>query len=377
MSSSIATASRRVLPLLLAALLLLASTAASAHTASTAYVEIEPGESPALTARVALRDLDALLDLDADGDGRLTWGEVADRSADIAAWIGRGLVVSRGQARCTLAAAAPPLFVVIAGSGYLQQPFAALCPGDEALNLTYRLFEGVDPSHRVLVTAASPGGSPLLLTPGGALDLAAAPEGFSGFFADGVRHITGGIDHVLFLLALLLPAVLRREDERWVAVASPRAAFISVLWIVTAFTVAHSITLAAASFGWLRVSPSIIEPLIAVTVLAAALNNLFPLVQRALAVVAFGFGLIHGFGFAEVLIPLRLPPVEMAKALLAFNLGVEAGQVLIVALAFALLAAVRRWSAYPRWVLGGGSTLVALVACGWIAERVFDVPVFG
>jgi HupE / UreJ protein len=111
-------------------------------------------------------------------------------------------------------------------------------------------------------------------------------------------------------------------------------------------------------------------------VLAAALNNLWPLVTRRLAWVAFGFGFIHGFGFAEVLVPLELAPAEMARALLLFNLGVEAGQLAIVAVAFALLAAVRHWAAYPRWVLQGGSAAMALLACGWLIERVFDVSVF-
>jgi hypothetical protein len=152
---------------------------------------------------------------------------------------------------------------------------------------------------------------------------------------------------------------------------------VSVLWIATAFTLAHSITLAAASLGWLRIPAAIVEPLIAMTVLAAALNNLFPLVRRRLAWLAFCFGLVHGFGFAQVLIPLQLAPFEMAKALLAFNLGVEAGQMAIVAPAFMRLAWLRGWRGYPRWVLGAGSAMVAIVSCGWIVERVFDVPVFG
>jgi hypothetical protein len=349
--------------------------AAAAHSPSTAYVHLAEDAEPALTARIALRDVDALLDLDADGDGRLTWGEVADRAADIGRFVAAGMTYSRGGERCRLSAAAPR-YLRLDGGGYVEIDFAAACPAGGAARLDYRLFEGIDPSHRVLVTAAGLA-SPRLLSPGGTLDLAAAPEGFAGFFADGMRHILAGIDHLLFLLALLLPAVLRREDGRWTAAPSPTAAFLSVLWTVTAFTIAHSITLAAASLGWLRIPASIIEPLIAVTVLLAALNNLVPIVQRRLAWIAFGFGLIHGFGFAEVLVPLQLAPGEMARALLAFNLGVEAGQVLVVAVALALLAALRGWNAYPRWVLGGGSCAVALVACGWIAERVFDLPVFG
>jgi len=349
--------------------------AASAHSQSTAYLAIIDGDSPTLTARIALRDLDAMLDLDRNGDGHLTWGEVDDRRADIGRWISAGLRLSRGNAPCVLEAGAPA-FIELAGAGYLQQPFTAGCPGDGPLALDYRLFAGIDPAHRVLVSS-SDSKAPRLLTPGERFETAAPPEGFAGFFADGARHIVGGPDHLLFLVALLLPAVLRRQGGRWVAVPSLGAALVQVLWIVTAFTIAHSITLAASVLGWLRIPATIIEPLIAVTVLLAALNNLYPLLQRRLALIAFGFGLIHGFGLAEVLLPLELAAGELARALLAFNLGIEAGQLLIVAIAFTLLAALRGWSAYPRWVLGGGSAAVALIACGWIAERVFDLSVFG
>jgi hypothetical protein len=365
--------SRRLRVALLAAALALAGTAA-AHSPSTAYLHVDASASPQLTARVALRDLDAVLDLDADGDGRLTWAEVDDRRADIGSWIGAGLQLAHAGGRCALAAQ-PPSFERLDGAGYLVQPVHADCGGG-AQTLDYRLFADIDPSHRVLVSGAGLA-SPRLLAPGGRLVIDVDSPAFFGFFAGGVRHIVGGIDHLAFLLALLLPAVLARCDGRWIAVDSPAAALRSVLWIVTAFTLAHSLTLAAASLGWLRIPAAVIEPLIAATVLAAALNNLYPMVTRRLASLAFSFGLIHGFGFAEVLIPLQLAPAEMAKALLAFNLGVEAGQVLVVTAALAMLTALRGWNAYPRWVLGGGSCALALAACGWIVERLFDLAVFG
>jgi hydrogenase/urease accessory protein HupE len=194
-------------------------------------------------------------------------------------------------------------------------------------------------------------------------------------FANGVLHILGGLDHLLFLVALVLPAVVERRDRRWIARLDLRAALLQVAWIATAFTAAHSITLGLASFGLVRLPASVIEPLIAVTVLAAALNNLWPLVTARLALVAFGFGLIHGFGFAEVLAPLELPAFELARALLRFNLGVEVGQLVIVAVSFALLVIVRRWRGYPRWILGAGSAALAVIACAWIVERIFDLSI--
>jgi hypothetical protein len=207
------------------------------------------------------------------------------------------------------------------------------------------------------------------------------PSGFAGFLASGIAHIAGGYDHVLFLLCLLLPAVLQRQNadntDRWVARENLTSALVAVVWIATAFTIAHSITLGLATFGVIRIPASVIEPLIALTILVTALNNVWPVVTRRLAAVAFAFGLIHGFGFAEVLAPLSLPRGELGTALLGFNLGVEIGQLAIVAAAFLVLSALRRWSGYARWILGLGSMLIAIVAVLWFIERVFDVTILG
>jgi hypothetical protein len=155
------------------------------------------------------------------------------------------------------------------------------------------------------------------------------------------------------------------------------SALITVIWVATAFTLAHSLTLALATFGVIRIPARVIEPLIALTIVLTALNNVWPVVTRRLPAVAFAFGLVHGFGFAEVLAPLSLPRGELALALLGFNLGVEIGQLAIVAGAFFVLATLRRLSGYPRWILALGSALIATVAALWFVERVFDVTILG
>jgi hypothetical protein len=358
-----------------------------AHSASSSYLAIDPplGREVAFTWRIALRDLDALLDLDADGDGRLTWAEVDDRVPDILQ-LARGslaLSTSDTEESCTTSFDAPG-WQRLDDGGLLVLPGHARCPAQAGrVQLVYRLFAGVDPTHRALVSV--PGATqPISLAPEATLSLAAsgaaatgeaAAQRFGAMFTDGVRHILGGLDHLLFLIALMLPTVVERRDSRWTARLDLRAALVQVAWIATAFTIAHSITLGLASFGVLRVPAPVIEPLIAATVLAAALNNLWTVVTTRLAFVAFGFGLIHGFGFAEVLAPLGLPTLELARALLAFNLGVEGGQLIVVALSFAVLAQARNWRGYPRWVLGGGSAVAALFASAWIIERVFEVAI--
>lgn len=352
---------------------------AAAHSASTAYLRVEPDErGAAIEWRIALRDLDVLLDLDADGDGRLTWGEVLDRAGAIDALARERLALRADGAACELRFA-PPRYLRLDDFGFAQLDGRADCGGRKRA-LDYRLFEGIDPSHRALLVVAGDT-APRVVAPGASIHLRGAagtdaPRSFAAFVLEGIGHIAGGLDHVLFLIGLMLPAVVRRERGRWIARDDLREAAVEVVWIATAFTAAHSLTLAAATFGWVHISPRIIEPLIAVTVLATALNNLWPVVTRRLALVAFGFGLIHGFGFAEVLAPLALARLELALALAAFNLGVEIGQMAIVATGFALLAALRRWPGYPRWVLAPGSALLAVAAGVWVVERVFGLSPF-
>ena len=377
---------------LVAALALFGSTAlalfgstAHAHATSTAYLEVDAGSpgAPVLQWRIALRDLDALLALDADSDSQLTWAEVADRAPEIVALAASRINVKSGSSACALRFDSPR-YVRLVEVGYAQLDGTAACGADSPLALDYRLFEGIDLSHRVLISEQG-ASQPRIVAPGETVNLSAAgasadaPSGFLGFLRTGIAHISGGFDHLLFLLTLLLPSVLRRQHEtntsRWVAQDQLRRALIAVIWIVTAFTIAHSITLALASFGLIRIPTRVIEPLIALTILATALNNVWPVVTRRLAAVAFAFGLIHGIGFAEVLAPLSLPRGDLALALLGFNLGVEIGQITIVAVAFLVLATLHRWSGYPRWILTFGSALIALVAVFWLIECVFNVSV--
>jgi hypothetical protein len=151
--------------------------------------------------------------------------------------------------------------------------------------------------------------------------------------------------------------------------------FIDVLKIVTAFTVAHSITLSLATLGVVELPSRWVEAAIAASVVLAALNNLWPLVQGRRWMVAFGFGLIHGFGFASVLADLGLPRDALLLALVGFNVGVEVGQLAIVALFLPLAYLLRGTWLYRRLVFVGGSMFIAAIALLWLDERVFNVKV--
>ena len=181
------------------------------------------------------------------------------------------------------------------------------------------------------------------------------------------------------MLCLLLPAVMRRVRgadgrARWEPVPSWSAALAPVLGIVTAFTVAHSITLGLAAAGLVSLPAAFIEPAIAATIVLAALDNLRPIFPGPRWLVTFAFGLVHGFGFAGVLGELNLPALQFAWALLQFNLGLELGQVAIVLALSLLLFALRAHRHYPRWAITGGSAAALLTGALWFVQRTADVP---
>jgi HupE/UreJ protein len=373
--------------LLLAALLALACAAlagapASAHKPSDSYVVLDLQDG-AISARwdIALRDLDHAIGLDGDDDGALTWREVRGHHDAIAAFALSHLRISRGDARCATGAVSHLIDEHSDGS-YAVLRFDVRCPSSgEPVRIEYSLLFDLDPQHRGLlrliegdrtVTAIFSPSQPTI-----ALDTdSTSPwRQFADYVGEGVWHIWIGLDHVLFLLTLLLPSVLVRDGSGWRAVARFRQAFAQVAKVVTAFTVAHSLTLSLAVLGVVAPPSRLVESLIALSVMIAAANNVVPVVTRYVWGVAFGFGLIHGFGFASVLVDLGLPKSALALALFGFNLGVELGQLAIVAafLPFAFL--LRRTGGYRRWLMPAGSLAVAGIATLWLVERSLDVRV--
>ena len=164
-----------------------------------------------------------------------------------------------------------------------------------------------------------------------------------------------------------------RKEKTWQAVGAFRPAILSVLKIVTAFTIAHSITLSLATLGVISLPSRLVESTIAASVVIAALNNVVPLFRERRWAMAFAFGLVHGFGFASVLTDLGLPKDTLILALVGFNLGVEAGQLAIVAAFLPIAFLIRRTMFYRRVVLIGGSFLITAIALVWLIERAFDL----
>lgn len=373
---------RRLLWLLCA---MLAMKAAMAHKASDSPLTVAAaGTGLELRWDIALRDLELAVGLDADGDGNITWGELRRRHDAVAAYATAQLSLLADGRACTLTERAPMQVDEHSDGAYAVLWLRAECgAAPRALEIGYRLLAGLDAQHRGLLRLRGAGGqeqSAVLVPsePPRRFELQAAPAGpwatLRDYGAQGVWHIWVGFDHILFLLCLLLPAVLRHDGRHWQPLPRARDAAWEVLRVVTAFTVAHSLTLAAATLGWVVLPSRWVESVIALSVVLAALNNLKPVVATRWAL-GLGFGLVHGFGFASVLAGVGLPPGALALALLGLNLGVEVGQLAIVAAVLppALALALARPSLYVRGVLGAGSVLVAAVATLWFVQRAFNL----
>ena len=209
----------------------------------------------------------------------------------------------------------------------------------------------------------------------GRVDLSDATM-FSGFrhmvWLGGV-HIIEGIDHVMFLFALLLMSVVRRVDRRWQGVESFRSAAMNVLVIVTMFTIAHTITLSLSVLGVLAIGERLVESVIVASIVLAAAEVFFPVFGKRMNLVVFLFGLFHGAGFASVLLSMNIHADYLLLTLLGFNFGVEIGQLLIVVALFPVLFFIRGTRTYLHLGMPVAAFGLILVAGYWFIERAFDV----
>ena len=368
---------------LLALVLAVCLPTAWAHKPSDSYLTIQV-EAATTSGQwdIALRDLDFALTLDADGNGEITWGEVRARHADIAAYAREHLRITADDKPCTLDVGAQQIDQHTDGM-YSVLPITVQCEAASPARvaLTYTLFADLDPQHRGLLNLVARGASrSAVLGPQQAVQSFELGEinrwrQFADYVREGTWHIWIGFDHILFLLSLLLPSVLvwQAANKKWQAVDRFRDAFVDVLKVVTAFTLAHSITLSLAALGVINLPTRLVESVIAASIIVAALNNIWPRVIGRLWMVAFGFGLVHGFGFASVLADLGLPRDALVLALVGFNVGVELGQLAIVVVFLPIAYALRRTSFYRRWVMVGGSIVIALLASVWLVERAFGL----
>lgn len=359
--------------------LILATFPAGAHTFSTSYLTLNDNPDK-LTGEwhLALRDLEDAVGLDMNDDGVITWGELSSRKEAVSAYALSRLHIQGDGVTGTLHVTELLVDDHSDGTYAVLRFDVAGFQHPTKLEISYHALFDIDPKHRGLVRLEDQGTTRLAVfgpetaTQTFDLNKAAPRSPFLTFLNEGIWHIWTGYDHIMFLLALLLPGVLMRRDGKWQPVPMARPAVVNILKIVTAFTVAHSITLSLSVLGYVHLPSRLVESAIAASVVVAAFNNLVPFFAERGWMVAFAFGLLHGFGFANALRDLGLHAGQLAATLFGFNLGVEIGQLAIVGIFFPLAFSLRRLLFYKRFILQFGSAAIMLIASTWMAERVFD-----
>ncbi|NEP19665.1 MAG: HupE/UreJ family protein [Leptolyngbya sp. SIO4C1] len=370
-------------------LCLLFSTDAIAHKLGQSYVYLQVGEDT-IDARleIPVKELNQVLDLGFPADKKVRQAEIEPHLEQIQAYVDNHFQLSCQPQTCGL---------MFRGYDFLNTTFAqflqlrySVMPVDgipDQLQVTYDVILAEQPQHINMLlieenwqtgTFGNESQALLIFDQAGqskTVDLTSGSlfRGFVGVVKLGIEHILEGIDHVLFLVALLLPSVLRRRDDRWQPVGKFSTALVYIIKIVTAFTIAHSITLCLATLQIVQVPSRLVESVIAASIGLAAVEIFYPIFRGRTWLIIFLFGLFHGFGFADALAELGVTSQHAALSLFGFNLGIEIGQIAIIAIVFPLLYLLRTQRFYPRVVLRSGGLLLGTMSLYWFIERAFDI----
>jgi len=355
---------------------------AAAHAPKQAYMFLKLySDSSLVRLELFIPDVERALTLGWDIKGRPTRQQVEPNIDRIRAYAEAHFALADGAQRLTPVYRGWDFRGTETGE-YLLLEYVVRTPPPEKISITLTPFFEADDTHRNLVviqhnwktgTFDNDFNVSLILSPQEptqVLDLTSSSvfRGFLALVRLGVWHIWIGLDHILFLFALILPSVLQRDGKRWRPADRFGTAFVKILTIVTCFTVAHTITLSLAALGVVKVPSRVVESVIAASIAIAALHNLWPVARVNEAAIAFVFGLFHGFGFASVLGDLGLGTDHLVLSLLGFNVGVEIGQVAIIAAIFPILFLLRRLRIYDFAFRMASVGLIA-IAMLWVAER--------
>jgi hypothetical protein len=315
---------------------------------------------------------------------QITWGALKTQQSAITQLLNQEMKWKANQTLCSMngQSESPIAIDHIAGIPYVVVYFSINCGQLKPTTLDYRILEHIDSGHRLIITTentAQPSepSRTWLIAPGVAElgnKSANLANTFTTYVKEGFHHILTGYDHLLFLLCLLLPAVYNRIDKQWIPVKSASTAIRHTIYIATAFTLAHSITLTIAALNIISLPSKWVESAIAFSIAIAALNNIFPTLLGAKQIrIAFCFGLIHGFGFASALSDLPLQAIARLMALFSFNLGIELGQLSCILIFFPLALVLRHLAFYRDLMFKGGSLAACLLALLWMTQRMLDL----
>jgi len=358
---------------LLVLLLVSIASPAHAHQSSVKYVDVTvDGDIVDVAFTVAPSDVTEPLGLPADAKPTVDAALAPAAARYVQHWLAVQLATGAG---CSAAA---PTARPDGDHKFVIVSWRATCPARiERVQLDFHGFFAVDQRHEAIVAVHAPGQQvdPQIVRAAAPTLVARAGESASllAWIRFGMDHIYTGTDHIAFVLALLLVVVLARGGPDWHA-RRPLAALRATAAIITSFTVAHSISLISAALGYIALPSRFVESMIAASVLYTAVEDIIRPDVRWRFLLTFGFGLIHGLGFASQL-QEQLPPDHVVVPLVCFNLGVEVGQLTIVALALPLFLILARLGAdrYRRRIMPAIAVVLGAVAIKWLIERLWGM----
>ncbi len=351
----------------LAVLVLALSTPALAHRGSEKQLLVERTDEGAIVD-VRIERPDAAVQLGLDEGASVD--AILARADDVRAWVRGGITLTSGGGACDVAASAPRSIEADGGPRIVVR-LTARCPAPrDRITLRDDTVFDVDAQHEAFVRSRWGGeGDARVLRRGRQTAPLGDPPSIAAllarFLEEGVLHLVTGYDHLLFLLSLVLTAggLAVRQGMR--------VALKDVAWLVTAFTLGHSVTLIAAALGVVVLPAKLVESVVAASIVFVALLNVWrPRARDSMPWLAFGFGLVHGFGFSSVLAELGLPAQARVLSLISFNVGIELAQLAFVARMAYPLAWAAGLCGYERWVVRGGSIAIACLASVWLVERI-------
>jgi len=356
----------------------------AAHELSTTFISAELRDDGSLDGQLKLDilDLKEVVTLDIDGNGELTWGEIEASRDTIQNYVTNGLRFYAGTQQCLLTLNNQLELQELNSVTYLVMSFSSplysssKCADEEQLSFEYSLLFDAATNHKAIFSLRVASEEHVFIIDDEnsrnsinvELNESSSWSTFWAFIYQGIFHILIGLDHILFLFTLLLTLCFYRHLGEWRGVDSKRVIIKKTLFIITSFTIAHSITLSGTALGIIPVMGSWIEIVIAASILFNVLNNLFPMIKN-LSLITFLFGLIHGMGFAGALSEFGFTQEHQLLSVLAFNLGVEIGQLGLLVVVLPILLWLRKSNFYRWYGMQLLSLLIGAVAIYWILER--------
>ena len=353
----------------------LLSTDVLSHELSNGYLTLNSTSDNVLAGELLLKpeDIGRAAGLDIDNNGSLTWGEVNRHHSLANRYIQSNVIISDNGQPCALHTA-PPSIKDISAESLLAYPLQVTCAKLSELTVQYTAIVADFPTHKLLTSITLNDYNRVYVLDSERTSITVSPldndwtAQFGEMVYQGIWHIFIGLDHILFLVATLLTVNLYRKNKRWVKEQSKKHIFRNTVILVSTFTLAHSITLTATALDFITLDSRIVELGIAISVAITALNNVYPIIMR-LGFITFGFGLLHGMGFASVFGDLNAQSGSLVMNVLAFNVGVEIGQLAIVAILLPLLLTLRNVKVYAKAIMPIASSIIAVVALNWTLQR--------